>query len=189
MIFIAITLMKRQLMDQVINIVSYLQTKAKHLASVRFEKTHHPFWVIVDKEISDHVRSWRFIILVCLIVITCLGSLYTGVTSMIKGTTPNAADADFFFLKLFTLSDGTLPSFTVFIGFLGPLLGISLGFDAINSEQSRGTLSRVLSQPIHRDYLINAKFMGALIVIGVMFFTLVFLMIGIGLIRIGIPPT
>ena len=25
--------------------------------------TNHPFWVIVNKEISDYVRSWRFIIL------------------------------------------------------------------------------------------------------------------------------
>ena len=24
-----------------------------------------PFWVIVNKEIRDHVRSWRFIILPC----------------------------------------------------------------------------------------------------------------------------
>ena len=40
----------------------------------------------------------------------------------------------FFFLHLFTASDGTLPPFFVFISFLGPLLGISMGFDAINSE-------------------------------------------------------
>ncbi len=94
-----------------------------------------------------------------------------------------------FFLKLFTVSDGTLPSFTVFVSFLGPLLGIALGFDAINSEQNKGTLSRILSQPIHRDYLINAKFVGALIVIGVMLFVLGFLVMGFGLISIGIPPT
>ena len=27
------------------------------------ERAVHPFWAIVHKEISDHVRSWRFIIL------------------------------------------------------------------------------------------------------------------------------
>ena len=69
------------------------------------------------------------------------------------------------------------------------LCGIALGFDAINSEQNRGTLSRILSQPIHRDYLINAKFVGALIVIGIMLFSLGFLVMGFGLIAIGIPPT
>lgn len=176
-------------MDQVINIFSQWREKVKNRTSVRDKKALHPFWVIVRKEVSDHVRSWRFIILVCLIVATCLGSLYTGVTGLAKAAAKETADDDFFFLKLFTATDGALPSFTVFIGFLGPLLGISLGFDAINSEQNRGTLSRLLAQPIHRDYLINAKFAAALLVISAMFFALVFLMTGVGLLRIGIPPT
>ena len=41
-----------------------------------------PFWVIVNKEIRDHVRSWRFIILLAIITLTCLGALYTSLTSM-----------------------------------------------------------------------------------------------------------
>ena len=113
-----------------------------------------------------------------------MGSLYTALTNIGAAIKPNDPDGSFLFL-----SDGTLPSFTVFVSFLGPLLGIALGFDAINSEQNKGTLSRILSQPIHRDYLINAKFVGALIVIGVMLFVLGFLVMGFGLISIGIPPT
>ena len=50
-------------------------------------------------------------------------------------------------------------------------------------------MSRILSQPIHRDYLINAKFVAALAVIGIMLFMLGFLVMGFGLIAIGIPPT
>ena len=107
-----------------------------------------------------------------------MGSLYTALTNIGAAIKPNDPDGSFLFLKLFTVSDGTLPSFTVFVSFLGPLLGIALGFDAINSEQNKGTLSRILSQPIHRDYLINAKFVGALIVIGVMLFVLGFLVMG-----------
>ena len=152
-------------------------------------RIYHPFWVIVNKEVSDHVRSWRFIIMIVLIALTCMGSLYTALTNIGDSIKPNDPDNAFLFLKLFTVSDGTLPSFVVFISFLGPLLGIALGFDAINSEQNRGTLSRILSQPIHRDYLINAKFVGALIVIGIMLFSLGFLVMGFGLIAIGIPPT
>ena len=151
--------------------------------------TNHPFWVIVNKEISDYVRSWRFIILIAIIALTCMGSLYTALTNIREAIKPNDPDGAFLFLKLFTVSDGTLPSFAVFISFLGPLLGISLGFDAINSEQNKGTLSRILSQPIHRDYLINAKFVAALAVIGIMLFMLGFLVMGFGLIAIGIPPT
>ena len=108
-------------------------------------RIYHPFWVIVNKEVSDHVRSWRFIIMIVLIALTCMGSLYTALTNIGDSIKPNDPDNAFLFLKLFTVSDGTLPSFVVFISFLGPLLGIALGFDAINSEQNRGTLSRILS--------------------------------------------
>ena len=153
------------------------------------ERIFHPFSVILYKEISDHVRSWRFIILIAIIALTCFGSMYTALENIGKAVKPNDPEGTFLFLKLFTISDGTLPSFFVFISFLGPLLGISLGFDAVNSEQNKGTLSRVLSQPIHRDYLLNAKFLSALFIISVMFFALGFLVMGLGLITIGIPPT
>jgi ABC-2 type transport system permease protein len=158
-------------------------------ASSSANDVKHPFRVIVDKEISDHILSWRFIILAVIILLTCFGALYTSLSNIDTAIKPNDLADAFFFLKLFTATDGVLPSFLVFISFLGPLLGISLGFDAINTEQNRGTLSRVLAQPVHRDYLINAKFVAALIVVSVMFFALSFLMFGIGLIAIGIPPT
>ena len=93
-----------------------------------------PFWVIVNKEIRDHVRSWRFIILLAIITLTCLGALYTSLTSMHEAVKSGDVEDTFFFLKLFTVSDGTLPSFVLFINFLGPLLGIALGFDAMYNQ-------------------------------------------------------
>lgn len=148
-----------------------------------------PFWVIVRKEISDSVKSWRFIIMIGLIVLTCMGSLYSALTNFSSAIDPNEPEGSFFFLKLFTISDGSLPSFIVFVSFLGPLLGISIGFDSINSEQNRGTLSRIMAQPIFRDTILNAKFAASLIVLSVLFFALSFLVIGFGLMFIGIPPT
>jgi len=144
---------------------------------------------MVQKEISDHVRSWRYIILLIIIFLTCLGSLYGSLSSFSEIVKKATGDNDFFFLYLFTQSNGTIPPFFVFVSFLGPLLGISLGFDAINSEQNKGTLSRVLAQPIPRDYVINAKFVAGLTVISIMFFSLSFLVIGTGLVALGIPPT
>lgn len=152
-------------------------------------KPLNPFWVIVRKEISNSIRSWKFLIMLALVLLTCMGSLYTALgdfSSAIKG---GSAEDDFFFLKLFTHSDGVLPSYIVFISFLGPLLGISMGFDAINSEQARGTLSRVLAQPIYRDYILNAKFTASLILLSFLFFALSLLVVGFGLIFLGIPPT
>lgn len=156
---------------------------------MNMNKAIHPFGVIVSKEISDHIRSWRSIILIIIIALTCMGALYAALTNIGNTIKANDPDNAFLFLRLFTASDGTLPSFAVFISFLGPLLGIALGFDAINSEQNKGTLSRLLSQPIYRDYIINAKCMGALGVISIMLFALGFLVMGFGLIFIGIPPT
>ena len=74
-------------------------------------KVHHPFRVLVQKEVSEQVRSWKFIILLVIIALTCLGSLYTSLTNIGQAIKPNDPEADFLFLKLFTLTDGSLPSY------------------------------------------------------------------------------
>lgn len=152
-------------------------------------KAGNPFWVIVSKEISDAVRSWKVLIMLGLILLTCMGSLYAALDDFSAAVKGGSADDDFFFLKLFTHSDGTLPSYIVFISFLGPLLGISMGFDSVNSEQTRGTLSRLLAQPIYRDYILNAKFTASLIILSTLFLSLSLLIVGFGLVLIGIPPS
>ncbi|WP_082379425.1 ABC transporter permease [Pseudalgibacter alginicilyticus] len=159
------------------------------ISKIISKKQNHPFWIMVQKETTDHVCSWRFIILLLLITITCFGSLYNSLNHLSE-VLNNAKDPNhmFAFLRILTTSDGTLPPFHVFIGFLGPLLGISLGFDAINSEQNNGSLVRIISQPIHRDYLINAKFVAGLIIIVSLFFTLNFLFVGFGILATGLTP-
>ncbi len=159
--------------------------------ALKKDRLLHPFWAIVQKEVSDHVRSWRFMILLALMTLTCIASLYTAMMQMRSTVSTEDAVKSFFFLRLFTLSDPdtALPPFITFISFLGPLLGIGLGFDAVNSERNKGTLSRLMAQPIHRDYVINAKFLAALLVISVMFFALGFMVMGLGIVAIGIPPT
>jgi len=152
-------------------------------------KTDNSFIVMVKKEISDHLRSWRFIILLAIIILTCVGSVLIAMDGLTSAIKQSQSEDTFLFLRLFTASDGTLPSFFVFVSFLGPLLGISMGFDAINMEENRGTLSRIMSHPIHRDSIINAKFTAAIAVLSVMFLLLGFLVMGIGIIVIGIPPT
>ena len=146
-----------------------------------------PFWVIVQKEFGDHIRSWRFTILLAIITLACIGSIYSAV-SAIRGGALND-NLDFLFLQMFTISDGTLPNFVTFVTFLGPLMGIALGFDAVNSERNRGTLSRLMSQPIYRDDFILAKFTASLLLVTVVIFALGLLVMGLGLFTIGYPPT
>jgi ABC-2 type transport system permease protein len=156
--------------------------------------TNSIFFAVVRKEFTDYLTSWRIIILMGIILLTCFGSLYTAVTT-IQDALDSSKDAEeiarssYLFLKLFTVSDGTLPSFITFVGFLGPLLGIALGFDAINSERNRGTLSRLMAQPIPRDYVINGKFTAALLLNIVLFLSLGLLVTAFGILILGIPPT
>jgi ABC-2 type transport system permease protein len=96
---------------------------------------------------------------------------------------------NFLFLKLFTATTGSIPNFMTLISFLGPILGIALGFDLVNSEQNQGTISRVLSQPIPRDYFITSKFAAAISLVFLLVFSIGFLVMGAGLISIGLPPT
>lgn len=146
-----------------------------------------PFAVMLRKEVADHIRSWRFIVLLAIIVLTFVGAMYVSLGN-IKNAVANVSDADhlFLYLKLLTTTDGTLPPFHIFISFLGPLLGISLGFDAINAEQNSGTLTRLMAQPVYRDNLLLSKFVSALIVVSVLFLSLALLMIGGGLMITGV---
>lgn len=146
-----------------------------------------PFNIIVGKEIADHIRSWRFIVLIGLVVLTFIASMYVALGN-IKSSVGNTDDPDhiFLYLKLLTTTDNSIPPFHVFLSFLGPLLGISLGFDAINSEQNNGTLIRLMAQPVYRDNLLLAKFVSALIVVSALFLALALLMIGGGLLLTGV---
>lgn len=147
---------------------------------------------ILRKELGDQFRSKRYIILFLLVFATSLLASYTAaqtirevVGQVLGRTTPST----FVFLYLFTASGGILPSFLTFISFLGPIVGIALGFDAINSEQTNGTLSRVIAQPIYRDSFINGKFLAGITIIVVMLLSIFLIVGGFGLKLLGVPPT
>jgi ABC-2 type transport system permease protein len=67
-------------------------------------------------------------------------------------------------------------------------VGLILGFDTINRERNQGTLSKLLSQPIYRDVVINGKFLSGVILITIMMVSIVLVITGLGLIVMGIVP-
>jgi ABC-2 type transport system permease protein len=140
--------------------------------------------VVMLKELSDHLTSIRMRVLEWLVVLVALAALY-GAIQQIKDTT---AEDPFLFLRLFTTSRDPLPSFVSFLSFLVPLMAIGLGFDAVNGEHNRRTLSRILSQPIYRDALLFGKFLAGLVTLSISLITLWLLVIGLGLFLIGVPP-
>ena len=140
--------------------------------------------VVTLKELSDHLSSARMRVLEWLVVLTAMAALY-GAIQNIRDTT---AEDPFLFLRLFTTAREPLPSFVAFMSFLVPLMAIGLGFDAVNGEHSRRTLSRILSQPIYRDALLFGKFLAALATLTISLIALWLLVIGLGLVLLGVPP-
>jgi len=80
------------------------QQESNYKASLR------PFWAIVQKEIGDHTRSWRAIILLSIVALTCLGSLYSSLSNFREAISSNSGDSGFFFSES-VHSIGWHPSF------------------------------------------------------------------------------
>lgn len=140
------------------------------------------------KELADHFSSRRFLFIIGLVLLAGLSATYVAALS-IRQELADFPQQPFVFLKLFTVSGGVLPPFLAFISFFGPLIGVIMGFDAINREQAGGTLSRVLSQPVYRDAVINGKFLAGLTTIAIMFVGMALVIGGSGLRLLGTPPT
>ena len=141
---------------------------------------------IYRKELADHFGSTRFILLFTLILMVSLVIAFI-VGSGLRDELQGMAKPTFVFLMLFT-SPGKLFSLIQFISFFGPLIGIVLGFDAINRERSARTLSKLASQPIYRDSIINGKFLAGFATIAIMLLAIVLLISGLGLRLVGVVP-
>ena len=146
----------------------------------------HGIKVILKKELADHFSSYRFIIIFALIAMISLITAYM-VGLNIRQQLEGVAKPRFIFLMLFT-APGAIFSLVQFVAFFGPLVGLILGFDTINRERNEGTLSKLLSQPIYRDVVINGKFLAAVVMITIMMVSIVLVITGLGLIVLGIVP-
>jgi len=167
-------------------IKDFIQKKGSKADSENIESTN-PLATVFLKELADQLSSTRFFILFSLITLTGIVSFYSA-ASNIRGATEDVI-SNFVLIRLFTTSGSSLPSFTWFVSILGPLVGLSMGFDAINGEQNSGTMTRLLAQPIYRDDVINGKFLARLFVLVLMTLALGFFVAGMGIIMTGVPPT
>lgn len=143
-------------------------------------------WTICRKELADHFSSTRFLILFCLILMVALVSTYMVATN-IRQVLEGVSKPSNVFLLLFT-TEGKFFSLVQFIAFFGPLLGIIMGFDAINRERQHRTLAKLVSQPIFRDAVINGKFLAGVITVSIALVSMMLLLTGMGLITVGVVP-
>jgi ABC-2 type transport system permease protein len=142
-------------------------------------------WTVMGKETADYLTGARMRILEILGFLAAIGAVYAAVSTL-KAT---VSQDPFLFLKLFTTSQDPLPAFVGFLAFLTPLVAIALGFDTINGEFNRRTLSRILAQPIYRDALLMGKYLAGLVTLAIVMTAIWLLVAGLGLILLGVPPS
>jgi len=137
------------------------------------------------KELSDHLTSVRMMVLTLFVIVF---GAFPVASSLQTLRTVVGADS-YLYLRIFTIEPEQVPiSFITALNFIIPLMAIGLGFDSVNSEFNRRTLSRVLSQPIYRDALLLGKFLGGLMTLAVGLLALWLIVFGAGLLMLGIPP-
>ncbi|MCW4021777.1 MAG: ABC transporter permease [Candidatus Bathyarchaeota archaeon] len=136
---------------------------------------------VCRKELSDHLGSRRYLLLFSLIVVLSILSAYTG-SSYIRDN-PNVS-----FTSIFSGSLGSSFSFIYLMVLFGPIIGLALGFDAINRERTRGSLSVVLSQPIFRDSILNGKFLAGIVALSVLAVSTVGIITGVSIPLLGFGP-
>ena len=151
-------------------------------------------WMVVArKEFADHLLSARFVVLILILGIVAAVPLYL-TADIIRNSANDASGGQALFVALFWFSPEVfggqfaLPSVAGFLAIVAPLLGLSFAFDAVNGERAQGTLPRLLSQPIHRDDVVNGKVVAGLGTIGLVIAAVVGLIAALGVVRLGIVP-
>jgi len=146
---------------------------------------------VFRKEMSDNFGSIKFIIFLFLVFISGIFLAYTAITNIRDFIQPLEKHT---FLYLFTIPGIKILtleiSFKEFLNFFFiPIFGIIFGFDAINSERNSGNLSRLLSQPIYRDNVINGKFLAGITTLIILIASITLVISGIGIRFLGILPS
>ncbi len=136
---------------------------------------------VATKELKDQFGSKRFLILFGLVLLLSSLAAYQGVDYI-----RNNQDAGFVYIF-----SGTMMSFSFIqtMVYFGPLLGLALGFDAINKERSNGTLSILLGQPIFRDSVINGKLIAGAMALTTVVIGTIGIMCGLTIPMLGFGPT
>jgi len=149
---------------------------------------------VMAKEFADQILSVRFLVLMIVLGLAAAIPLYIA-AERIRSLASDVSGAQAVFIALFIIGPQDASVFGIdisvasFIGLAAPLLGIAFAFDAVNGERAQGTLPRLVSQPIHRDAIINGKVAAALVTISIVLVSVILIISGVGIYRLGIVPS
>ena len=108
----------------------------------RARSTPRSGWTVVAaKEFGDHLLSVRFAVLVIILSIAAAVPLYF-LSGLIREAAEGATSYPALFIALFWQTPSvnenfTLPSVVGFLALVGPLLGLTFAFDAVNDNRCR----------------------------------------------------
>lgn len=152
-------------------------------------RRYHVLKVLFEKETAEFIGSRRMLLFALLMGLITVSGFYAAVSGLADAIESGSASSGFLFLKLFTVSANSIPSYNALMALMGPFIGIFMGFDAINSERTEGTLNRLVSQPLYRDHIIISKFLAGIFIIAVMVFASGLSIASVGLTATGLIPT
>ncbi len=133
-------------------------------------------WTIAHKEWKTASRDLIFLTIVSLFVILSVLSAYIG--SSTKNAEMQAYRTIVQILKsqgasvipdppvLYPLS--ILRNIVTYVGMIGAVVAIFLGFETFSGERGNGTLKLVAVRPVYRDQIVTGKLLGGALVIGVL---------------------
>jgi len=136
---------------------------------------------VATKELKDQFGSKRFLILFGFMVLLSALAAYQGVDYIKNNTSAS-------FNYIFSGARMSF-SFNQIMVMFGPILGMALGFDAINKERTTGTLSVLLGQPIYRDSVVNGKFLAGAAALAALSTGTIAIMCGVTIPLLGFGPT
>jgi ABC-2 type transport system permease protein len=134
---------------------------------------------IVRKEVYDYVSNRTFLVIMAIFSLLILVSAYQGVLTydeqlqnyeqmveyadQLDLQRPGAAKAILDMPQPNVLD--SYSSMATFIGLVGGILALALGFDAVSGEREKRSLNVLMTMPVFRDVVINSKIISRLIVI------------------------
>ena len=143
--------------------------------------------VIAKKEFKDYMSSKLFWTIYFIFALTILISAYQGAYDYSEEVKKyeeelRKAEEGQNIFRISRPEPNILRAFirlTNYIAFIGAILAIIVGFNAISGEKEKNTLQILLSYPTYRESIINGKFLGRLAVLT--FACALTLLAGIGL--------
>jgi len=127
---------------------------------------------IAQKELFDHLRSRKFLLIFGILLVVAIVGMIGGVTEYNKNldsynkhqSTIASPLSSSMAEKPSILS--VFSSVATYLVFVGGILGIAMGFDLVSKEKESKSLKILLSHPVYRDEVINGKALGGIAALG-----------------------